>query len=461
MAARRKRANELTDADVANLPLAQPGQRYSRQDTECRGLEIRITHRTRTYAVQTRVPGSSQPVRRTIGRADEVSIADARRKAASWRAEIKRGGDPKIEEERQRLAAQRRRANTFAAVAEDFITEKLPKERSGEAVEREIRGNLIPAWGGRPIAEIGDDEIAALIKLKTRKAPVQARNLLATVKRLFQWAIDQRAYGLKTSPAAGLKPAALCGEKVARDRTLNDDELFALWRAVSRMRYPHGPAYQLLALTALRLNEVADASWAEFDPAVVRMLRNRKPREAADWKALPIEQHLWVIPGARMKSKNSRARPHSVPLTPQILRILSALPQFDKGKFVFSTTYGAKPTWLGDKIKRDLDARMLRTLRALAKKRGDDPAAVQLEPWRNHDIRRTVRTHLSRLKVSEEAREAVMAHVRPGIKGVYDKHEYLDEKREALEAWAARLSSIVGPKPSNVVRMQARAIAPC
>jgi integrase len=460
MAAKRKRPNELTDADVAKLPLTtRPGDRYSRQDTECRGLEIRVTHRTRTYAVQTRTPGSSRPVRRTIGRADEISIADARRKAAAWRAEIKRGGDPKIEEERRRLAEQRRRANTFAAVAEDFIAEKLPKERSGEAVEREIRGNLTPAWGGRPIADITDDEIAALIKIKARRAPVQARNLLATVKRLFQWAIDQRAYGIKTSPAAGLKPASLCGEKVNRDRTLSDDELFALWRATGRMRYPHGPAYRLLLLSGLRLNEVADASWSEFDPAIPRALRHRKRGEAVDWQALPERQHLWVIPKERMKAKNSRARPHSVPLTRQILRILTELPQFDRGKFVFSTTFGEKPAWLGDKIKQNLDTRMLRTLRALAKLRGDNAAIVELAPWKNHDIRRTVRTKLSGLKIAEEVREAVLAHVRPGIKGVYDKYEYFDEKREALEAWGNCLLSIAEEKPSNVVPMQARAIA--
>jgi hypothetical protein len=71
--------------------------------------------------------------------------------------------------------------------------------------------------------------------------------------------------------------------------------------------------------------------------------------------------------------------------------------------------------------------------------------------WTNHDIRRTVRSNLSRLKVSEEAREAVMAHVRPGIKGTYDLHDYLDEKREALDLWAARLRSIVEPPPTDVV----------
>jgi hypothetical protein len=99
------------------------------------------------------------------------------------------------------------------------------------------------------------------------------------------------------------------------------------------------------------------------------------------------------------------------------------------------------------------------TLRALARIRGDDPDAVELAPWTNHDIRRTVRSNLSRLRVTEEAREALLAHVRPGIKGTYDHHDYLDEKREALEAWAARLRSIVEPPPANVVTMQRRAKA--
>src|SRR5437879_9410671 len=99
---------------------------------------------------------------------------------------------------------------------------------------------------------------------------------------------------------------------------------------------------------------------------------------------------------------------------------------------------------------------MLRTLRALAKRRGEDPAEVTLPRFVNHDIRRTVRSHLSRLKVTEEAREAVMAHARPGIKGTYDLYDYLDEKREALELWAARLRSIVEPSPANVVHLAGR-----
>src|SRR4029077_10393127 len=105
----------------------------------------------------------------------------------------------------------------------------------------------------------------------------------------------------------------------------------------------------------------------------------------------------------RMKGKDSgkkQARSHAVPLTTDIIALLESLPRFAKGKFLFSTNYGVSPTWIGTKIKDRIDSRMLRTLRALAKRRGDDPDEVKLEPWVNHDIRRTVRSHLSRLKIS-------------------------------------------------------------
>jgi hypothetical protein len=97
---------------------------------------------------------------------------------------------------------------------------------------------------------------------------------------------------------------------------------------------------------------------------------------------------------------------------------------------------------------------MLRTLRALARSRGDDPAKVELPRWTNHDIRRTVRSNLSALRVPEEVREAVLAHVRPGIKSTYDLYDYLDEKRDALEQWARRLRSIVAPAPSNIIELR-------
>jgi integrase len=162
-----------------------------------------------------------------------------------------------------------------------------------------------------------------------------------------------------------------------------------------------------------------------------------------------------------MKGKNHKARAHVVPLTDEMIAVLESLPRFtgkDAGLFLFSTTMGKGPVWMNKKVKDRLDVRMVRTLRALARMRGEDPHKVVLPRWTNHDIRRTVRSNLSRLRVTEEAREAVLAHARPGIKGVYDLYDYFDEKREALELWAARLRSIVEPAPDNVVALRREAV---
>ena len=108
-------------------------------------------------------------------------------------------------------------------------------------------------------------------------------------------------------------------------------------------------------------------------------------------------------------------------------------------------------------IKRDLDRRMLRTLKAMARRRGEDHHAVTLPNWTNHDLRRVVRSGLSQLRVPHNVAEAVLAHKAPGIVGTYDVHEYQDEKREALEAWAQRIASIVNPAPAaKVVKLRGR-----
>lgn len=419
----------LTDRKLQALRPALAGKRYEILDQVIAGFGVRVSDTgLRSFILKTRYPGSGHPTRRTLGEYPALSLGDARKKAAAWRTLIKQGIDPALAEQRQRETEDRKQATTVTAVAADFFAEKLAGERKGREAERTFRREFLPVWGRRPITEITDLDIVAVIKAKKRTAPAEARNLLALAKRFFTWAVDQRVYGLKISPADSLKPGKLIGKKRRGDRILSDDELFALWRAAKRIGYPHGSVYQLLVLAGLRLNEAADAVRSEFD----------------------FLNHLWTIPAERMKGENGEARPHAVPLTGDIMAVLDTLPRFKTGDYLFSTNFGMTPVWMTSKVKARIDARMLHTLRALARRRGEDPGKVTLAPWVNHDIRRTVRSNLSRLKVSEEAREAVLAHARPGIKGTYDLHDYLDEKREALELWAARLRFIVEPPPADV-----------
>jgi integrase len=268
---------------------------------------------------------------------------------------------------------------------------------------------------------------------KCNAAPVQARILLAYAKTLFSWAVERGAYGLEVSPCDHLRTAKIIGEKKSSDRILSDDELRAFWRANDRLDYPYAPLYRVLLLTGLRLNEVADAAWSEFDLSNAR----------------------WTIPAARMKGKNGNARPHVVPLTDGMLEVLATIPRFKQGDHVFSTTFGEKPAWVGAKIKKRLDGLMLEELRSLAEERGDDPEKIRVDRWTNHDLRRTLRSGLSALRVNSDVAEAVLAHVKPGIRGVYDRYDLFDEKRQALDLWAGRLRSVVEPARGNLVTLVA------
>jgi integrase len=257
-----------------------------------------------------------------------------------------------------------------------------------------------------------------------------AHHLFDVCRTLFGFALERDL--IEFNPCDRLKRSSVVGHKPFRERTLNDDELRALWRAARRLNYPFGPAYQLLTLTGARLNEVAGAHWSEFD----------------------LERKIWTIPAARFKT----GQQHQLPLPDDALTLLKALPRWRRGDCVFSSTYGDKSISGWTKAKQRLDRHMLRTLRALARLRGDDPAVVTLTPFVNHDIRRSVRTGLSRLRIPDHIAEQSIGHSRKGMARIYDQHKFSTEIREALTAWQNLLRSITRPATdSNVVPLRAGA----
>ena len=214
---------------------------------------------------------------------------------------------------------------------------------------------------------------------------------------------------------------AFCsGRLEPRSRVLTDEELRQIWNSADALGYPIGPLFRLLILTGVRLNEGADAVWDEVD----------------------LKRSIWTIPARRMKGKIE----HQVPITPMLRDVFDGLPRLKSGPFVFSMGDGSKALWVSDHHRGKVDL------------------AARVYDWRNHDIRRTVRTHLSSIpNIPEHVRELMVAHKRAGIAAVYDRALYLDEKRAGLQAWHARLRAIVSGAPAtNVVpirRKRARAVA--
>lgn len=422
--------NKLTDRKLQSLKAAPSGKHYDVWDRDGFGVRVSDTGRI-TFTLMARYPGKKHATRQAIGRYPAISLAEARHTADQWLKLIERGVHPADEIEAERQRQDRKRANTFTAVAEDFIAFiKRNGLRSANVMERDLR-KLMAEWGSRPVAEITSGDVRCwLDNAVNRDAKYQAFHDFALIRRLFNWAIGTDAYGLELNPCRRLKANDVIGERRSRDRVLSDDEIRALWRATQRLSYPNKHLYQLLLLTGQRTGQVYEARWSQID----------------------LTKKEWTTAASDMKKTKAGARPHMVPLTAEVIEVLKELPRVKGGDYLLSNGYGRKPLRSDSDLKSRVDKLMAEELNKIVSECGNDP--VVLPNWVNHDIRRTVRTRLSSLRVADEVAEAVIAHVRPGIKGVYDLHTYADEKREALEKWNARLRFIVEPPPSNVVQLR-------
>ena len=422
---------KLTDRFVESRGAAAAGKRIDHYDSLVPGLALRITDKgTKSFVLHGRFPIRPETfTRRTLGHYPGITLDEAREKARAWQRLIARAIDPSVEEERQRSAARFTQANTFGAVAQAFLAEGTRGWVKAKEAETTIEREFVTRWRDRPIVDIEAPDCSAAVKaIAARGAPYQAHNAFGYLRSMFNWAIASGNYGLKTSPLDRLRPKAVIGHsKALRTRVLGDSELREVWAASGALGYPYGPLIRLLILTGQREDMVAGLRWREIDAS----------------------KQLWTVPAERMKGKEDERRAHEVPLCTDAWTLLESLPRWNSGDFVF-TTSGEKPVNGFSKAKARIGRLIAgeRMRQGLQKKDGPaDPGAIP--PWVFHDLRRTMRTHLSALPVQDMVRELVIAHTKKGLHRVYDQHAYLEEKRECLTLWEARLRGILSPLPAT------------
>src|SRR5215470_6392849 len=249
----------FTDRTLITLRAAS-GKRYELWDLATPGLGVRVNSAGRkVFVLSARYPGRTHFERRRLGEYPMMTLAEARSEAERWKRLIAQGIDPKLDR-------QRTQANTFARVAEDYFAHPHRQgQRRRHEVERAIRRVFIPIWGDRHITTIDRSDVRAMINATVARGKEgMAYLLLAYIRRLFNWAIDQDVYGIDRSPCDRLRPASIIGKRTARTRILSETELRALWLACERIGYPFGPFVQLLTLTGQRRSEVAEAEWSEL-----------------------------------------------------------------------------------------------------------------------------------------------------------------------------------------------------
>ena len=425
---------KLTDLFAERVKPPERG-RVEYFDASFGGLALRVTAKGRkSWSLHYRI--DSRLRRYTLGNFPAIKPAQARREASDILDRVRAGIDPTVEK-RERRYARPPEADTFGAVAEDYLAKHLAKNAVATTyieARRILQKDALPRWRDRPIASITRRDVLELIDaIGARGAEIGANRMLARLRALWNWAIEKDRAA--QSPLSLMKAPT---KERPRDRVLSDDELRWLWEACQLVGSPFGPLIKLLVLTGQRRDEVAGAEWSELD----------------------LKRRLWTMP--RKKAKNNRA--HEIQLSDAAIEALQSVPHL--AALIFTTT-GTRPVSGFSKARGRIDAAMVKARRrslglpeddrAYRKAIGiatDKPLPVEIEPWTLHDLRRTAATGMARLNIPPHVVDKVLNHVSGTIRGVaavYNRFEYLDERRAALEAWGRYVENLVRPAAANVV----------
>jgi integrase len=394
----------LTDIAIRKL---KPGAtRREIPDPGCRGLYVVVQPSgARSYAVRYRLAGKSRKLTLPPG----ISLAGARKLAGDVMLEIALGRDPAAAKQAAKRGDGGGR-ETFTAIAAEYLRrESLKPEgerpRSLKWREGVLRRHIYPTLGSRPIDQIKRSEIVRLLdRIEETSGASMADGVLAILRVIMNWHAA-RSDDFRSPIVRGLTRTA---DRPARDRILNDAELTAVWKAASADVGPFPALIQFLLLSAARRDEAARMRWDE------------------------IADDTWTLPASRNKTNVELIRP----LSTAAQSILAKQPRIAGCPFVF-TTDGRSPAGSYSRRKRQFDHQ------------------CGVTKWTLHDLRRTSRSLMSRAGVPVDHAERCLGHVVPGIRGVYDRHQYRAEMLHAYEALAVQIERILHPQ-DNVTALPAR-----
>ena len=375
-------------------------------DEDVKGLGLRVSASGRkTWVLMYRVRGDKRLRRATLGTYPTLTLADAHDQARTDLRAAAKGRDPASERKAER------QAETFGELAEDFIERYAKKRKRSWFKDRQaLDRDLLPRFRHRKAANIKRREVIALLEeIADRGAPVGANRTLEIIRRIYNWGIEQEI--VTVNPCQRIsKP----GTERKRDRVLSDDEIRAVWTALEGETPRMRDLFRLRLLTAQRPGEVSRMRWEDIDMG-------------SGW---------WTIPPEFSKNGLS----HRVPLSPPAADTLRQAAGYgnDAG-WVFPSPTGKGPL-----------RAVWRAMGNIRKKTG-----AEFVP---HDLRRTAATRMTgNLGIARLTVAKVLNHVETGVTATYDRHAYDREKRQALDAWGARLADILSGKQAaeNVVSLAA------
>lgn len=353
-------------------------------------LEIRPTG-AKLWRYRYRIDGKENVF--AIGAYPAVSLADARQARDAARQLVQSGQHPAAARKQERLQRIAEQANTFEAVAKEWIDKKRAHWSPYylHQVERFLELDLFPKLGKRPIREIRPADLLTELQRVEKRAPTVALNLRQWSSAIFRYAVA--TLRADADPAAPLR-GAIHRLPVQHARAMDAAGLRELKRRLVLFKgyRQTGIAIELLLLTMLRTIELRRGTWDEID-----------------WHA-----GEWRIPAEKMKMR----RPHIVPLSHQALELLRELQRITgAGEYLFPNTRRPTTIMSGTTVNR----------------------ALEYMGWEHsgHDFRATASTRLRELGWRDDLIEMQLAHAeRSKTRAAYNHWQYLPERRAMLQAWA-------------------------
>lgn len=388
----RLKMNKKISSDLQISKLKPTIAQYEVRDSKISGLTLRVSPKgKKTFYYNYRF--SRQKHRRVIGEHPYVTLSQARDEAHRLKAALVAGHDPK-QKSRQAYTANDK---LYAKVAAEYIERYAKKRtRSWKETERILIRQIAPYFPELSVDHLSRKAIKSVLSdIEEKKGPSAANHAFAAIRHLLHWCIDQDY--LEHSPCAGMKAPA---KKQKRQHVLSDDDLAAILKASAQLGYPHEQYLKLLVLTAQRRSEVAHLKWEHIN----------------------LNEQTWTQPADSNKSR----RVHVVPLSDEAIDVIKSLPSYHGSEYVFPARGRVDRPMSGfNKWKKKLDE------------------LSGVKGWTLHDLRRTAATGMARLGCDPHVIELVLNHssvATNGVAGVYNTYRYLEEKRKALNQWAAQLT---------------------
>ncbi|RQT27423.1 site-specific integrase [Burkholderia contaminans] len=344
-----------------------------------------------------------------------ISLSEARMLRDQAAREIQRGQSPSRAKVEKRVEAAE--ALTFGNWAGKYFEQATLADSTRSMRKSVYERNLASEFGRLNLEEITSARLMARCeKIKERGAAAQAIHAREIVLQVYRFV---EARGIKVdNPAAAIRPSAIATFK-ARDRALSPEEIHIFFNALERT--PTMPTLRLaikfLLLTLVRKSEFIEASWSEVD----------------------FEAAMWTIPKERMKAR----RPHHVYLSEQALEILVAFKTcFGSSIYLHPGRYETASPISSATLNRVIDS----TVKQIC------AGGEMFEQFTVHDLRRTASTHLHEAGFNTDWIEKCLAHEQRGVRAIYNKAEYAEQRRAMLQAWADMLDRWIKDAPSSAVR---------